>query len=164
MPRNYRKPTVKQMYGEANCFNISLVGRNKLIKAFVALKLPLNAIWSHLKTEIEELWGDGSLKNGVAYFNGKIRTMQHNVAADIVIPLSIRNGVILDPAIFQYASKTDVFTKEAISDIFEHTQFPKPVLDRAYIYAPPPMPGTFVPMQPYNQDIYNPGQFGKDNK
>ena len=156
MPRNYKWPQApRDMYGEANAYTISLVGRDKLDKAFLNLKLPLHAQWTHLKTDIEELWGDGSLKAGVAYFSGKIRTMQNTTTAEIVIPLSIRNGVILDPAIFQYANKTDVFTKEAITDLFEGVNFPKPVLDRAYIYAPPPEPGTFVPIQPSDQSQFD---------
>jgi hypothetical protein len=164
MPRNYKRPISKELYGEANAYNISIVGRDKLLRTFLKFRLPLHATWSHLKTDIEELWSDGSLKNAVAYFNGKLRTMQHNVAADVVVPISIRNGVLLDPAIFQYANKTDIFTKEAISDLFEHTQFPRPVLDRAYIFAPPPMPGTFVPTQNQIQDMYNPNIGGKGNK
>lgn len=156
MPRNYRLPKNKDMHGEANAFTMSIVGRRKLDGAFIKLKLPLIAVWTHLRTDIEELWSDGSLKSAVAYFSGKLRTMQQNITAEIVIPLPVRNGVVLDPAIFRYADKTEVFTKEAVSDIFMHTQFPRPVLDRAYIFAPPPPPGAFTPIQPRDLDVFNP--------
>ncbi|MCI0563568.1 MAG: hypothetical protein MN733_34270, partial [Nitrososphaera sp.] len=74
---------------------------------------------------------------------------------ELVVPLVIREGVVLDPAIFRTGEKTDIFTREAVDALFTATQFPRPLLDREYIFAPPPLPGT-VPPNRTLIDAYHP--------
>jgi len=145
MPRNYKRPRPEKLYGEANALTIAGVGRNKLISFVAELGLPVFATWSHFKTDIESLWADGSLRNAIAYFSGKMQATGRDSKYELVVPIVIREGVLLDPAIFRTGEKTDIFTKEAIDSLFSTQQFPRPMLDREYIFAPPPLPGVIPP-------------------
>lgn len=155
MPRNYIRPKKDTLYGEANALTIASVGRTKLTGALAELGLPVFCTWTHFKTDIESLWGDGSLRNAVAYFSGKLQAAGRDMKYEIVVPIPIREGVLLDPAIFRTGEKTDIFTREAIDALFVAQQFPRPLLDRDYIFAPPPMPGTVPPNRTLT-DTYRP--------
>lgn len=144
MPRNYQIPKPSQLYGEANAVTIAYFGRQKLQQALGSLGVSMFAQWNHMGTDIESLWDDGSLKNAVAMFVGKLRNTSGAVR-EVVVPLPIRNGVILEPSVFKSGSKADVFTKEALEHLFVGDSYPKPSLDRDYIYAPPPAPGYANP-------------------
>ena len=145
MPRNYRVPKPDQLFGEANAVTIPLVGKDLLNKAMVGLKLPITPAWRHIRTHIESLWSDGSLRNAVAEFTGKLKEMGRDTAHEIVVPLVIREGVVLEPALFRSAGYTDIWTKEAFIELFKGEQFPRPMLDREYIFGLPPLPGTALP-------------------
>jgi hypothetical protein len=155
MPRNYKRPQHTKLYGEANALTIARVGSQKLSEFLSSFGLPVSGTWSHFKTDIESLWADGSLRNAVAYFTGKIQATGRDTRFELVVPLVIREGVILDPAIFRTGEKTDIFTKDAIDALFTAQQFPRPLLDRDYMYAPPPLPGT-VPPHRSVVDVYHP--------
>lgn len=146
MPRNYALPKVEKLYGEANAVTIAFHGRQKLQQALGALRVSAYATWSHMGTDIESLWDDGSLRNAVAMFVGKLKSMTGQTR-EIVVPLPIRNGVILEPSVFRSNHIADVFTKEAIDALFRGDSFPKPTIDRDYIFAPPPLPGYGNPMK-----------------
>lgn len=145
MPRNYRVPRPETLYGEANAVTIPMVGKDILNKAMIGLKLPITPAWRHIRTHIESLWADGSLRNAVAEYTGKLREMGRDTQHEIVVPLVIREGVILEPALFRSADRTDIWTKEAFIELFRGEQFPRPMLDREYIYGLPPLPGAAVP-------------------
>lgn len=145
MPRNYKRPRPDKLFGECNALTVASVGRNKLNVALRELSLPIIANWSHMRTDIESLWADGSLRNAVAYFVGKLQASGRDSKMEIVVPVVIREGVLLEPASFRAQERTDIFTREAIDELFRNQQFPKPMLDRDYIYAPPPPPGTMRP-------------------
>ncbi|SRR6266576_2604779 len=155
MPRNYRLPKVDKLYGEANALTIATFGRDKLNKALFEFRLPIMAQWTHTRTDIESLWADGSLRNAVAYFVGKLRATGRDVTREIVVPLVVRKGKILEPAMFRASDQTDVWTKEAMDGLFTGHQFPRPLMDREYIYGLPPLPGT-VPPNRMMQDTYKP--------
>lgn len=145
MPRNYRVPKPGQLYGEANAVTIPMVGKDLLNKSLIALKLPITPQWRHIRTQIESLWADGSLRNAVAEFTGKLREMGRDTNHEIVVPLVIREGVVLEPAMFRAAGRTDIWTKEAFIELFKGEQFPRPMLDREYIFGLPPLPGAALP-------------------
>lgn len=159
MPRNYKIPPAGKLYGEANALTIATVGRHRLNAALFELKLPILAQWMHMRTDIESLWTDGSLRNAVAYFSGKLRATGRDITREIVVPLVIREGCVLDPASFRASDKTEVWTKEGVDKLFIGAQFPRPLLDREYIYAPPPMPGFNAPnrtvIDPYRPTSMN---------
>jgi hypothetical protein len=145
VPRNYRLPLPDRLYGEANAVTIPMVGKELLNKAMIALKLPITPTWRHIRTHIEALWQDGSLRDAVAEFSGKLKEMGRDTSHEIVVPLVIREGVVLEPALFRSANHTDIWTKEAFVELFRGEQFPRPMLDREYIYGLPPLPGCGVP-------------------
>lgn len=155
MPRNYKRPRPDRLYGEANALTIASVGRDKLNEHMRDLALPVFANWSHFRTDIESLWADGSLRNAVAYFTGKLNATGRDSKFELVVPVVIREGVLLDPASFRCGEKTDIFTREAIDSLFKAQQFPRPMLDRDYIFAPPPPPGTVPPNRTLT-DTYKP--------
>lgn len=145
MPRNYKLPRNERLYGECNALTVAQVGTALLSKAMIGLKLPITPAWSHMRTHIESLWADGSLRNAVAEFSGKLREMGRDTSHEIVVPIVIREGVLLEPALFRSANRTDIWTKEAFVELFRGDQFPRPMLDRDYIYGLPPLPGTASP-------------------
>src|SRR6266478_6670123 len=117
MPRNYIWPGApapgeppRELCGEANCVTIAGVGRQKLSGFIRELGLPIYGTWTHLKTDIESLWSDGSLRNAVASFSGKMQAVGRDLKYELVVPVVIREGVLLDPAIFRCGEKTDIFT------------------------------------------------------
>lgn len=145
MPKNYRRNTDKPLYGEANALTIAAVGREHLNEVVREFKLPIMIQWTHLKTDMETLWDDGSLKEAVAYFSGRVKAMGRDTTREIIVPIAIRNGVLQDPALFKCSGEVEVFTKDALDRLFRVDQFPRPMLDREYIYAPPPEPGYGAP-------------------
>lgn len=145
MPRNYKLHKPDRLYGECNAVTVAMVGIDLLNKAMVGLKLPITPAWRHLKTHIESLWRDGSLRDAVAEFSGKLREMGRDTSHEIVVPVVIREGVLLEPALFRSANRTDIWTKDAFIELFRGEQFPRPMLDRDYIYGLPPLPGTANP-------------------
>lgn len=155
MPRNYQVPKPTQLYGEANAVTIAHFGRQKLQQALSSLGVSMYAQWTHMGTDIESLWDDGSIKNAVAMFVGKLRHPTGSVR-ELVVPVPIRNGVILEPSVFKSSNMADVFTKEALERLFVGDRYPSPVPDRDYLYAPPPAPGfanpSKVQLAPYRNN------------
>lgn len=145
MPKNYKQFPPKALYGDANAISIARVGVGHLNKAFFELDLPLYIMWNHIKTDIESLWEDGSLRNAVAYFLGKIKATGRDTTREILVPIVVREGHLLPPALFRSGESTDVLTKEAIHALFTGTQFPRPLPDREYMYGLPPLPGFGMP-------------------
>lgn len=145
MPRNYQIPRPEKLYGEANAVTIPMVGKDLLNKSLLALKMPITPAWRHLRTHIESLWSDGSLRNAVAEFSGKLKEMGRDTSHEIIVPVVIREGVLLEPALFRSAGNTAIWTKDAFVDLFKGEQFPRPMLDREYIYGLPPLPGAALP-------------------
>jgi len=145
MPRNYKRPVPDKLHGQCNALTIGNFGIGLLNRALLGLKLPITPAWRHIKTHIESLWSDGSLRDAVAEFTGKLREMGRDTAHEIVVPLVIREGVILEPAIFRSHGRTDIWTKEAFHELFKGEQFPRNILDREFIYGLPPLPGFAVP-------------------
>ena len=145
MPRNYKIPKPNQLYGQCNAVTVPMAGKDILNKCMIGLRLPITPAWRHIRTHIESLYSDGSLRNAVAEFTGKLREMGRDTSHEIVVPLVIRDGVILEPAVFRSGSQTDIWTKEAFILLFRGEQFPRPMLDREYIYGLPPLPGTANP-------------------
>lgn len=145
MPRNYKIPRPEKLYGQCNALTVQKVGIDVLNKALFGLKIPMTPSWRHLRTQIESLWSDGSLRNAVADFAGKLKEMGRDTSHEIIVPIVIREGVLLEPALFRSANQTAIWTKEAFVELFRGEQFPRPLLDRDYIYGLPPLPGAGNP-------------------
>lgn len=155
MPKNYQVKKPDKLYGEANALTVQGVGRDMLTKAINDFKLPIMATWQWMKSDIESFWDDGSIKDAVVLFMGKLRATGRDYTREVVIPVPIRNGVLLFPSVFRSGEHTDIFTKEAVDDLFSGDQFPRPMPDREYLFAPPPLPGMHMPNRS-TLDVYKP--------
>lgn len=154
MPKHYKIPRSENLYGECNAITIAALGRDKLVNAMASFRLPLFSRFSHVRSDIESLWADGSLKEAVCYFVGKIKATGRENTREIVVPLVVRNGKVMDPAIFMVNGTANVFSYEAIDDLFRGEQFPHPQLDRPSIFSPPNPPGIVMPSRTF-PDFYD---------
>lgn len=145
MPKLYKNPRRETTVGEANAITIAMLGRDKLMGVIAGFRLPIFSKFSHVRSDIESLWADGSLKEAVCYFVGRLKANGRENAREIVVPLTIRNGKIIDPAIFMQNGRYEVLAKENIDNLFRGEQFTNPVMDRPNIFSPPNPPGIIVP-------------------
>lgn len=124
---------------------IAPVGRMHLIQFLTHMGLPVFATWRHMRTDLETLWEDGSIRDGVAYFLGSLRANGREGKYDITVPVVIREGQLQEPALFRWGERTEVFTKEAIEDLFTGYQFPRVMPAREYLYGFPAPPSVAPP-------------------
>jgi hypothetical protein len=127
------------------------MARAYLGRVMAELGLPISATWSYERANVESLYRDGTIKDGVAYFVGELRTPSRDMKMQISVPLIIHNGEFTGPALFIMGDKTSVFTREALADLFRQVQYPRPLLHNEYLYAPPTAGVT-----PPNQTLVDP--------
>jgi hypothetical protein len=143
--KNYKRRIEDRTAGEVNAVTVSRFGRDRLIGLIASYRLPIFSRWQHIRNDIETLWADGSIKEGVSYFVGKLKATGRENPREVVVPIVIREGKMLDPAIMLVNGDAVVMSLESVDGLFRGEEFPRPIPDRTYLYAPPPLPGLIVP-------------------
>jgi len=137
----------KTLYGKYNMLTISTQGKHFIEKEFNNFHLPYSSRWRHIQTDLSTLYTDGSIKDAVVLFTGEIRDIRGNsqIKKDIVVPVVIRDGQLMNPSIFKSHEGTFVWCEEALIDLFRGEVFPQPIPDRSYLYAFPYRLDTIYP-------------------
>lgn len=143
MPKKKRSTPI----GVANAVTISRVGVQHLDQSLRRLNGPYYALWNHNKTDIETLWPDGSLRDAVAEFQGQVTSTTTGTRRTIIVPLVVRNGQLLDPAVFASGNRVYVWGADAFADLMRSALYEPPYSSRAHVFDYPAAP-TIAPPTP----------------
>lgn len=124
--------------GVANAVTIARIGADHLNDCLRRLNGPYYVSWwNHNRTDITSLWSDGTLRDAVVEFQGKITSTLTNTTRKIIVPLVVREGHLLDPVAFSADGRVYVWSAEAFKEALRGDVYERPIPDRSYLYDYP---------------------------